>query len=240
MHIDPKSTIVGFSSLKVRDFLRKEKETVWTLETVKHSFKLTSAKAKILIRELERFGLIESHKSIGSKEYWQVASKGRTLSLASAAKPLYHKTAQKKLEQFLERVRQANERKDFIYKITRVAVFGSFLTDRDRINDIDLAVEYVRKTKNYDRYLKEASERLGIALRGGRRFDNIVSQIFWPQKEIALFLKSGSRSISMHDFKELSMLNTPYKIVYQQGKVPSLGTEGDLKPKVVKTNNLDH
>ena len=68
---------------------------------------------------------------------------GSTFSLASAALPLRHATAERRLAEFLDRVRAVNANDGFFYRVHKVILFGSYLTDRKRINDIDVAVELV-------------------------------------------------------------------------------------------------
>jgi len=203
----------------VRDFLRRENGTLWGVELVKHRFRISSARALKLISELEAKSLIEFHDRIRSEKYWRVTAKGGTFSLASAARALHRKTAEQKLQQLLERVKRVNQSEEFIYGVSKVAVFGSYLTNRPRINDIDVAVEYVRKHADSEEHLRAADQRLRVAWENGRRLDIIADRVLWPRMEVSLFLKSRSRAISLHEFDELSSLDTEYEIIYELNPV---------------------
>jgi predicted nucleotidyltransferase len=62
--------------------------------------------------------------------------------MASAAKPISRASAEKKLAEFLDRVRKVKEDDYFLYKVEKVIVFGSYLGSADLLSDIDLAVSW--------------------------------------------------------------------------------------------------
>ena len=47
-------------------------------------------------------------------------------------------TAKKALDNVIIKIKEANERKDFIYKITKVVLFGSYINStKEKIGDLD-------------------------------------------------------------------------------------------------------
>jgi len=54
------------------------------------------------------------------------------------------KTADRALHEFLDRVRTLNANKDALYQVPEVVIFGSYLTDAERLGDVDLAIEPVQ------------------------------------------------------------------------------------------------
>lgn len=117
-------------------------------------------------------GYAEPITPVGRLMCWKTTIKGRQLSLATAAKPISRANAEKKLSEFLERVKIIRDDPRFLYKVTRVAVFGSYLSDSKNPGDIDLAVGLARKEKtrtgikNYAG--KEATRRKWRAGRSAR------------------------------------------------------------------------
>ncbi|MDZ7808370.1 MAG: hypothetical protein U5K71_14855 [Gracilimonas sp.] len=61
------------------------------------------------MNNLEKDKLIEKEGSSGGKQFWTTTVKGNQLALASAAQPIKRETATQKINEFLERVEQANE-----------------------------------------------------------------------------------------------------------------------------------
>lgn len=54
------------------------------------------------------------------------------------------KTANRVLHEFLDRVRALKANKDALYQVPEVVIFGSYLTDAQRLGDVDLAIEPVQ------------------------------------------------------------------------------------------------
>ncbi len=122
--------------------------------------------------------------------------------MASAAKPVLSKTADSVLVKFMERVQIVNFDSNFLVKVKKVLIFGSYLTQSPKINDIDIAVELAWK-ENHPKVKGEnkadiAVEHARNAARKGRRFSTYVDELCWPDQEVKLFLKARSRTISLH------------------------------------------
>jgi len=197
MYVDPKGNIVGIPAIKVRDFLRKVQDSYWTTESAALNLQLSHRRAQALISELLHRRYIEPQR-INRFKYYKRTLAGSAFSLASAAPPLTRKTADHKLAKFIDRVHAVNASDYFLYKVQRVVVFGSYLTDKKRINDIDIGMELAPREINKDKHWHMVQARISEACKRGRRFSNIVDEISWPYSEVLLFLKSRSRAISLH------------------------------------------
>jgi DNA-binding IclR family transcriptional regulator len=141
MYVDSKGEIGGVPAVQVRDFLRREDE--WRSDYLMSRFGLSPSRAETLTAELLRLGYIEMRERHDSSRCYCKTQLGCRFSLASAARPLTRKTAERRLAEFIERVRALNANDYYLYRVRTVRVFGSYLTERDRINDIDIAVELV-------------------------------------------------------------------------------------------------
>lgn len=81
--------------LKIREFLRKARG-FWGEQYVQHSLKVSKTKSLKKISSLEKLGYIQktSDNIVKSRDMgWEITLKGRTLSLACAAKPILRKNA---------------------------------------------------------------------------------------------------------------------------------------------------
>ena len=150
--------------------------------------------------EREEYALKTSTDSNGTARF-ENTLRGNELGNASAAQPVKRETADRAVAAFMERVRQVNADDYYLYRVTKVLVFGSYLSDKQRINDVDLALEAIRK---HDRpaQMEMEKKRTGEAMSGGKRFPNITMQICWPYEEVMKFLKGRSRALSLHEIDD--------------------------------------
>lgn len=199
MRIDSKGTIAGRPSLEMRELMRYGRGGMWPLEFVAERLGVSDAEAQRVIDELSHAGYVELDESFPSRDRWVNTVKGNALAQATAAKPVRRATAKKNVIEFLDRVHRVNEDEYFLYKVTRVVVFGSYITDQERLNDVDLGVELKPKCLDRELHWEREQTRIKQALIEGRVFQNIVARLTWPTREIFLFLKSRSRTLSLHD-----------------------------------------
>jgi len=147
--------------------------------------------------------------------HWKTTNRGRQLALATAAKPISRAAAEKKLSEFLERVKVVRDDPRFLYKVTRVAVFGSYLGGGEDLGDIDLAVGLAHKETDRDKQRELNSRHCWEAQARGRRFGTKLEMLYWPQTEVRRFLKARSGRFSFHYLEELSGLGCEYKVIYE-------------------------
>ena len=74
-------------------------------------------------------------------DHWVATDKAREMQTASRGR-LTRVRAQAVLTTFMERVRNMNDDAKYAFKVDCVVLFGSYLSGRDRIGDIDLAVKF--------------------------------------------------------------------------------------------------
>lgn len=90
---------------------------------------ISSEKDRRLATELEAQGYTEQAPERNQKQYWCNTIKANAPANASAARPVKRATADKALAQFMERVKQVNHDPCFLYRVVKVVLFGSYLTD---------------------------------------------------------------------------------------------------------------
>ena len=114
----------------------------------------------------------------------------------SKNKKLYSReTARRVLEDLINRIKEANEKEEFIYKITRVVLFGSYInSNKEKIGDLDIAIYYELKDKSKP----EVEQNV---IRSYSR-DNHISyylRCIYGKEEVAKFIKNKHRIISIHN-----------------------------------------
>jgi predicted nucleotidyltransferase len=216
MQINSGNFLAGQPILAIRDFLKYvQLREWWTIDFLTDKLDIGESTARKIIKVLLEQGYIEESKRFNREKTWVNTIKGNSLAMASAAKSIYRKTADDILQKFLERVREVNTSDKFAYRVDQVIVFGSYLSDKERINDIDLAIKLEVKEKDGKKRRQKDQERRSIAERSGRVFRNIVEEVYWPMTEVRLFLKNHSRSISLHDTDDPILTKTEYKVIYE-------------------------
>ena len=102
---------------------------------------------------LERKGFIEkSETDSDATQYWKLTLWGSALSKALFPAPVSRRNAEKKLIEFMERVHQVNEDGRFLYRVRKVIVFGSFLTESPTVGDLDIAIDLEPKEPDANKH----------------------------------------------------------------------------------------
>jgi predicted nucleotidyltransferase/predicted transcriptional regulator len=215
MQLDPNDTIAGLPILKVRDFLR-EWEDGWDISNLATAFRITQDKAEQVVHELLNRGDIQRDEADGKALFYKLTPKGAAFRLGKGSPPLTRKTADRKLSEFMGRVSEVNSNRNFAYRVRKVVVFGSYLTSKDKLGDIDVAVELTPREQDQVKQQALNNARISSADSAGRRFNNIVDRLYWPQHEVGLFLKSRSRAISLHTTEDEAVFRDKFKVLYEE------------------------
>ena len=145
---------------------------------------ISPKRAYDLLKALYEKGYIEHVGFCKGCKVWRKTLNGSTLGLASAAKPVLRKTADSVLVKFMERVQIVNSDSKFLIKVKKVLIFGSYLTQSPKINDIDIAVELAWKENHPKIKGKNRAdvvvEHARNAARKGRRFSIYIDELCWP------------------------------------------------------------
>ncbi len=194
MNIDPKERLAGIPVLKVRALLRKHQQSGLDAEDLDRAFGAHAGK-KLLAALLER-GLVKAVDVPASGRY-ELTLTGGALARASAGRPFNRKTAERALADFLDRCHQVRHRTEYLYKVRRALLFGSMLTDKPKVGDVDLAVQLVPKDPAH---IAEASrEQARRAAQHGRQFSSFFEELTYSHLRVLRFLKSRSRILQLHE-----------------------------------------
>jgi len=212
MNIDPKTSLGGIPIVNVRDFLRRHAAYGWRREDAIDAF--GSTHADTVVEALISGGYIEWTQEYGSSRYMTTV-KGGALTKASAARPVSRKTAEQALKGFLERCHEVGHRPDLLYRVRKALLFGSMLGDKPFVSDVDIAFQLVPKEKDPDRHFALTQEQSQQALREGRRFSNLVEELFYSEYRVRLFLKSRSRVIQLSPIDDAVLERTETKVIFE-------------------------
>src|SRR5258705_4244782 len=215
MRIEASETIVGQPALTIRRLLRRGQGSLWGIGFVEEILHVNSGTAKRIIKGLESEGYIEKKDSRRQRDCWENTIKGNAVGLASAAKPVKRARAEEKLQAFLERVKHVNDDDYFLYKVEKVILFGSFLTLKESVNDVDLAIKLLPKIGDHEEFQQLSRQRIREAYEKGRTFSNFLDELSWPQMEVKRYLKSRSRILSLHDTDDGILDQCVSQVIYE-------------------------
>ncbi len=214
MRIRSTETIAGFPILRVRDALRGLRDPdSWGAEALECHLKDSPDKVQALIGNLEGQGYIERTGN-APEASWHVTDLGSRFANATATRPMSRPTAERLAREFLARVDEVNRNSYYLYRVQKVVVFGSFLTESPTLGDLDLAVTLESREPDPDRRRTRENERIAHAAESGRHFSNFTDQLFWPQREILLHLKGRSGYIKIHSDKDAVLARTRTKVIF--------------------------
>lgn len=178
--------------------------------------------AKSILKNLVDDNYLTINKKISFDGSWYKVEEtdiGRRFAIATANPPISRKKAELLLTELLNRVQVVNDSAEYAYFVKSVKVFGSYLSDKAILGDLDVAV------KLEHRYAGKAGEerrceRISLASKSGRRFSNMIDQLYWPHREVMLQLGTKKKGLSIHDENAdevvgLTMTKTVYEHVPQ-------------------------
>jgi hypothetical protein len=82
-----------------------------------------------------------------------------------------------------------NKSSEFRVGIESAYVYGSYLRPTEYLGDLDISLTFYRKETNGERFM-ELSRR--AARESGRRFNTYLDELYWPERQVLLFLTRRS------------------------------------------------
>lgn len=215
MQIGKGEEIARVPLLLVRDFFRHI--VAWhrdsfELAQLEERLNLSRTAAIALAEEL----IVRGYVTRGQNHDYRLTNRGEELVRASASGRVKRGTAESALAGLLKRAEEYNSDASKILAVDAVAVFGSFLSDKEELGDLDVAVKWRDRVADDHR-----SDRAhAYAERSGRKFSNVIEFLTWPQTELFQILKARKRTICIQDWHAFIRLvakdpdNFAYRIVF--------------------------
>ena len=217
MRISKDETIAGHPALNVRGFLRRYRSFDIDVGGTARELDTDKRTAQKFLCDLESLGLIEPAELSLRKESptYSITIKGNALANASAAKPIRRSTAELALRQFMTRLDRLNGSGEYAYRVISAVVFGSMLSDAERLGDVDIAIELEPKVTDEVKFRERCDARRQLAVRRGTHFSNTVDWVYWPRIEIFRVLRARARALSLHEWEQIVRIpGVRYRIVY--------------------------
>ena len=214
MRIKRKEKIGNIPIIKIRDYFKCLRRIGISKDELRNYFELSSKDVTFLITELLERDFIEKAEKQGNREY-QLTIKGQALCTARCVSPMNKEKADKIFKDFMQRVEEINKNDYYLFKIEKLFLFGSYLSD-DNIDfgDIDIAFELKRKIEDAIEFEKADDLHIQKAIENGKKFSNIVDKIFYSETEVLSKLKNKCKYISLHPITDEILEIAKYKQIY--------------------------
>lgn len=123
-------------------------------------------------------------------------------------------TAKRALENVVQRIKEVNENKEFIYKITKAVLFGSYINStKDKVGDLDIAVYVDLK----DKYIPEVEQNIARA-RNSYNYIPFILKFIYGKEEVFKYIKNKKRVLELHDGvkvdEDAKKYNEPISYIY--------------------------
>jgi len=211
--------VLDIPILQVRDLLKGYVNSTYIISPsyVAHRLQINEDQARRLLLEMEHQSWIS--KDAHFPDCWTLTSEGARLAAASARRPIKRKTADRLLEQFLNRVNEVNDTSYFLYRVIKVALFGSYLSEAQEMGDVDVLIYLEPKEADTDVHKNLCQERNYELMEKGKRISEETVGFFWeewPKKETYQYLRKRSQSLSLHSPIDESILSkSENRIIFQ-------------------------
>jgi predicted nucleotidyltransferase len=217
MRIKPDEVVAGFPARKIRVLLRQSVDSLSALDATK-ILGIKTKRAVGLLEHLEQEGFLEKNPALpdsDDQQSWKRTVKGGALANALFSAPVSRQSAEKTLSKFLDRVRQINFSRRFLYRVRKVVVFGSFLSDAPFVGDLDLAVDLGPKERDSRKHSELIRARANEAASCGKSFRNYVEALQFAEQEVIMFLKARSRILQMTRCDDGVLTITESRVIYE-------------------------
>lgn len=132
---------------------------------------------------------------------------------AAKGKPqVRRERADKLIQQMIAAAEAINADPAMMHRVTVLAVFGSYLTDKAVLGDLDMAYGF-KALWTPETYDERRKGLVAVYPFPKSVASDFAQRLFWPERLMRRRLKVG-RGISLHDFSELALLGCPYRIIF--------------------------
>ena len=240
MKIDWDQSACGLSLLEIRNLLRSAQHwgRITSVNSIVRRLEPKHSDYSLSYREIESArktrvfqsgqllatfaasGLIECPKgegmAFGSKDYhpgYDLTPAAFGLMRATKTKRITRKAADAAVEKLCQAIAQINSDPVLMYKVDRICIYGSYLTDSPDLGDVDVAFSLARRWSNKDEYekMRDAFERVHAPPQNQQYVHDY--QYDWNEKVVKRMLRPKA-CIQLTDMYHAENLGCPMLEIY--------------------------
>jgi len=200
----------GVPAVKVRDALRNV--DLIDDKYIQRRCRLSGAAATAVVQELLKRKYMKPSPDGGN--LYVLTRAGERFALASGPPRIPRSKAGKIVSGVLARLKEING-SDYAYQILTLVVYGSYLTNKAHIGDVDFAVQLKPRFADPEKQTRYENKRVDIALYLGHDFSNITVRLIWPRQEVLQHLRGRVRGVSLHSLDDFIRMKKHKKFAYK-------------------------
>lgn len=223
MRIEQKATVEGIPVIKIRDFLRRFRTNA--LVGKSDIARLVSDNipeghnVKEIYRSVLNWFIEQGYLKDNGENHLELTEDGFRLAAAKASLPIKRTTADRIVEDFIKKIEHINKSDDFLFGVSKAELFGSYLSDEEKIGDVDAHITIIRKCKDDSKWKEIRTKFIENEQHNGKNFRGFYDELYWPSLKTVSFLKVKALSLHVDD--------------------PIIKKEGLVKKTVYETNIFD-
>lgn len=133
-----------------------------------------------------------------TQDWYRATSAGSEFSAATALKAIIRSTAENGIADLLKRVAYVESMDIYLYRVTTIIAYGSYLTTDDHLHDVDLSVTLASKIS--DPVLRhEMEEKQILQDENKNRVVSVAERLSWPKTKVMWYLKNKSRVLAFRE-----------------------------------------
>lgn len=197
MRITRDMTIAGVPAVTLRDGLRRLRNCVWSVYGLAAELKLSDIEAAPILTNLLDQGLVEFSHEMQGDSYYVLTVNGIAITLASASRPIKRKTADRLVAELIARAEAINDDPMYVYDVSRLIAFGSFVTDSPDLGDVDISVEVTPRLPIGTAHANAVRAYADAMALRGRKL-SALDRLGAAEADIYGLLKGPSQYLSIH------------------------------------------
>jgi predicted transcriptional regulator/predicted nucleotidyltransferase len=206
--LSPADRIAGYPAIEIIKFLKKLAQQTLDTEEAASFLKLDLKSTKALLNQLAS---VENLISPQDSNHWDLTDKGELYAEASLSSRVKRQTASDILNELPAIAESINSDNNLAYRVERLAVFGSYLSDKDRLGDVDIAFDLFPRLSDHSEQFKLMKSRAEVSR---KRFSEVLHQLAYSQNEVLLKLKARRKSISLHGYDDIYATGSQVETIY--------------------------
>lgn len=142
------------------------------------------------------------------------------LEKSNKKKKIYsRKTAKMVLKNIKKRIQEVNQNDEFIYKVNKAVLFGSYINStKEKIGDLDIALYVELKNK----VISEEEQNFKRA-RNSNSYVPFILRFIYGKEEVFKYIKNRKQILELHDGNKVDedakQLNVPNYIFFDKNEI---------------------
>ncbi len=142
------------------------------------------------------------------------------LEKSNKKKKIYsRKTAKMVLKNIKKRIQEVNQNDEFIYKVNKAVLFGSYINStKEKIGDLDIALYVELKNK----VISEEEQNFKRA-RNSNSYVPFILRFIYGKEEVFKYIKNRKQILELHDGNKVDedakKLNVPSYIFFDKNEI---------------------